>query len=341
MGSGPDGADGAQRRSCSVAVVGAGAAGLAAARELLREGHAPVVFEQGRATGGVWVYDDAVDADSLGSACPKDRVHSSMYQVNRCSVKWCWCWYWCCLYAWPVCQATKNGRGPLNRRRDRRPPRPLCLRLQGLRTNLPREVMSFTAFPFTPEAIAAAGGASSDTRRFPSHGEVLSYLRAYAQHYGLARHVRFNTRVVHATPVWGPAGAGAVEGAPLAADACGEERPVTAGCGLRWRLTLEVLGANGNAEQHQHEQVRRLVRAWSVWGSRVLHERAGCCWGHAGKQTQHLATHTLAGRSLTPWWFATATTRPPTCRKWRAPTCFLAHSCTPTTTGERPHASGM
>ena len=44
-------------RSLRVAVIGAGAAGLAAARELRREGHATVVFERGHAVGGTWLYD--------------------------------------------------------------------------------------------------------------------------------------------------------------------------------------------------------------------------------------------------------------------------------------------
>jgi heterodisulfide reductase subunit A-like polyferredoxin len=38
------------------AVLGAGAAGLVAARELLREGHRVVVFEQSARLGGVWAY---------------------------------------------------------------------------------------------------------------------------------------------------------------------------------------------------------------------------------------------------------------------------------------------
>ena len=43
------------RNSQHVAVIGAGAAGLVCARELLREQHKPVVFEQSTAVGGVWV----------------------------------------------------------------------------------------------------------------------------------------------------------------------------------------------------------------------------------------------------------------------------------------------
>lgn len=43
------------------AVIGAGAAGLVAARELHREGHRPTVFEQGTKVGGVWVYTDEIE----------------------------------------------------------------------------------------------------------------------------------------------------------------------------------------------------------------------------------------------------------------------------------------
>lgn len=47
------------------AVIGAGAAGLVAARELSREGHQVTVLEQGSQVGGVWVYTDAYEAEDL------------------------------------------------------------------------------------------------------------------------------------------------------------------------------------------------------------------------------------------------------------------------------------
>uniref|UniRef100_A0A453J9N0 Flavin-containing monooxygenase n=1 Tax=Aegilops tauschii subsp. strangulata TaxID=200361 RepID=A0A453J9N0_AEGTS len=65
--------------SSRVAVIGAGAAGLVAARELRREGHAPVVFELAAAVGGTWRYDDAASADPLGAG----RVHGSLYASLR------------------------------------------------------------------------------------------------------------------------------------------------------------------------------------------------------------------------------------------------------------------
>jgi cation diffusion facilitator CzcD-associated flavoprotein CzcO len=67
-----------------VAVVGAGPAGLVAARELLREGHAVVVFEKSGRVGGPWAYDPRADADPLGrDPGGRGAVHSSLYASLR------------------------------------------------------------------------------------------------------------------------------------------------------------------------------------------------------------------------------------------------------------------
>jgi len=185
------------RRSLDVAVVGAGAGGLAAARELLKEGHRPVVFEQAGAVGGTWIYDErAVDARPLGvakgaaaderdrngdDAAWRDAAHGSMYA--------------------------------------------------GLRTNLPREVMGYLDFPF--DASAPAFPPEADARRFPSHGEVLRYLDAYADAFGLRPHVRLGQRVVRATPVRdtdGGSGGGGRSGGG------GGDRGLPPPPPLRWRL---------------------------------------------------------------------------------------------------------
>ena len=65
-----------------VAVIGAGAAGLATASELLREGHAAVVFERSNRVGGLWVYREETETDPLGQ-CPRRRIHSSLYASLR------------------------------------------------------------------------------------------------------------------------------------------------------------------------------------------------------------------------------------------------------------------
>ncbi|KAG0549909.1 hypothetical protein BDA96_01G294900 [Sorghum bicolor] len=72
------------RRRAEVAVVGAGPAGLVAARELLREGHAVVVFEKSGRVGGTWAYDPRADADPLGrDPGGRGAVHSSLYASLR------------------------------------------------------------------------------------------------------------------------------------------------------------------------------------------------------------------------------------------------------------------
>ncbi|KAM6587619.1 hypothetical protein CsatA_010224 [Cannabis sativa] len=66
-----------------VAVIGAGAAGLVAARELGREGHSVVVFERGDQVGGTWVYTPKVESDPIGADPRRAVVHSSLYQSLR------------------------------------------------------------------------------------------------------------------------------------------------------------------------------------------------------------------------------------------------------------------
>ncbi|XP_024030550.1 flavin-containing monooxygenase FMO GS-OX-like 4 [Morus notabilis] len=66
-----------------VAVIGAGAAGLVAARELGREGHRVVLFERGDQVGGTWVYTPKVESDPLGLDPRRTMVCSSLYKSLR------------------------------------------------------------------------------------------------------------------------------------------------------------------------------------------------------------------------------------------------------------------
>ncbi|EPS62115.1 hypothetical protein M569_12678, partial [Genlisea aurea] len=64
-----------------VCVIGAGSAGLVAARELRKEGLHVVVFEKNHDVGGQWLYDPNVDDDeNLYGLC---NVHSSVYASLR------------------------------------------------------------------------------------------------------------------------------------------------------------------------------------------------------------------------------------------------------------------
>nr|XP_043607025.1 flavin-containing monooxygenase FMO GS-OX-like 4 isoform X2 [Erigeron canadensis] len=130
----------------NVAVIGAGAAGLAAARHLHKEGHTVVVFEKQRQLGGTWIYTPTTEPDPLGLDPNRPIIHSSLYA--------------------------------------------------SLRTNLPREAMSFREYPFVAKKM---GQSQRDPRRYPGHGEVLEYLKDYANEFGLSELVRFETEV---TRVW-------------------------------------------------------------------------------------------------------------------------------------------
>ncbi|XP_026439804.1 flavin-containing monooxygenase FMO GS-OX-like 4 isoform X2 [Papaver somniferum] len=70
--------------SRNVAVIGAGAAGLVAARELRREGHKTVVFERSNQIGGTWVYDPNIESDDpLGLNPSRNIIHTSLYKNLR------------------------------------------------------------------------------------------------------------------------------------------------------------------------------------------------------------------------------------------------------------------
>ncbi|CAH2048044.1 unnamed protein product [Thlaspi arvense] len=70
-------------KSRHVAVIGAGAAGLVAARELRREGHSVVVFERQNQVGGTWNYTDHVESDPLSVDPTRPIVYSSVYGSLR------------------------------------------------------------------------------------------------------------------------------------------------------------------------------------------------------------------------------------------------------------------
>lgn len=64
--------------SKTVAVIGAGAAGLCAALELRREGHKVVIYERDTHVGGTWHYTPETETD------PTQKViHSSLYASLR------------------------------------------------------------------------------------------------------------------------------------------------------------------------------------------------------------------------------------------------------------------
>ncbi|KAK6947602.1 Flavin monooxygenase-like [Dillenia turbinata] len=69
--------------SSNVAIVGAGAAGLTAARELRLEGHHVVVFERESKIGGLWLYEPNTDSDPLGIDPNRKIVQSSLYDSLR------------------------------------------------------------------------------------------------------------------------------------------------------------------------------------------------------------------------------------------------------------------
>lgn len=57
-----------------IAIIGAGTAGICAAKHALDNGLEIVVFEQTKYIGGTWVYTDKTGVDEYGL-----NIHTSMY----------------------------------------------------------------------------------------------------------------------------------------------------------------------------------------------------------------------------------------------------------------------
>ncbi|KAG2485336.1 hypothetical protein HYH03_015918 [Edaphochlamys debaryana] len=111
-----------------------------------------------------------------------------------------------------------------------------------LRTNLPREIMGYSDFPFTAEFLGP--GYSADPRQFCGHREVLSYLEAFADFHDLRPLVRRRTRVLGVEPAgwWAQVISGA--DGPSAPGAAAESGAGAAGAGseegeLGWVVTTE------------------------------------------------------------------------------------------------------
>lgn len=68
-----------QQKKLKVAVIGAGAAGLASAKHALDYGYNVTVFEKSEALGGVWYFTNKTGKDAFGVP-----VHSPQYEGLRC-----------------------------------------------------------------------------------------------------------------------------------------------------------------------------------------------------------------------------------------------------------------
>lgn len=62
----------------NIAVIGAGAAGLASAKNALEQGHNVVIYEKSGQIGGIWWYTEEIDEDEYGVP-----IHTPMYHEMR------------------------------------------------------------------------------------------------------------------------------------------------------------------------------------------------------------------------------------------------------------------
>ncbi|XP_031628594.1 dimethylaniline monooxygenase [N-oxide-forming] 3-like isoform X2 [Contarinia nasturtii] len=66
------------KKILNIAIIGAGASGLASAKNAIEDGHNVVIFEKSGALGGVWFYTDQIGKDEYGV-----DIHTPMYKELR------------------------------------------------------------------------------------------------------------------------------------------------------------------------------------------------------------------------------------------------------------------
>jgi cation diffusion facilitator CzcD-associated flavoprotein CzcO len=146
-----------------IAIIGAGAAGLTAARACVQYGWIPTVLERSNDVGGVWQYNSSQKQQS------PQYIHSmasSSPTINEASTD-------------NGRYTNKMGSSPMYR---------------GLRTNLPVEIMQFREMEWTADLRQKDDGAS-----YVSHSTVLSYLNEYATRFDLRQYIQFGTTVTNLT----------------------------------------------------------------------------------------------------------------------------------------------
>ncbi|XP_062558931.1 uncharacterized protein LOC134223755 [Armigeres subalbatus] len=114
-------------------IIGAGLAGVNAARHALDAGGEVTVFEQTSKVGGTWVYTDETGKDKYGL-----DIHTSMYQ--------------------------------------------------GLRTNIPKEIMGFPDFPI-----------GQQEESYVTSQDVLKFIENYTEEFDLNKYIKFEHHVIRVT----------------------------------------------------------------------------------------------------------------------------------------------
>ena len=145
-----------------VAIVGAGASGLIAIKCCLNEGLNPVCFEQ---------HDDIGKLQKTWLSFALQTFYSHLINNN-----------WLCLQLfaivsggiWNYTEYLRTNQGAAS--------------FRNLITNTSKETMAFSDFPM-PE----------DYPQYMLHSQYMQYLRNYAEHFDLVKHIHFNTRVTNIT----------------------------------------------------------------------------------------------------------------------------------------------
>eukprot|EP00051_Salpingoeca_urceolata_P019195 m.277108 g.277108 ORF g.277108 m.277108 type:complete len:667 (+) comp19371_c1_seq2:158-2158(+) len=228
-----------------VAIVGAGPAGLAAAKAALEEGLLPTVFERQQGLGGIW----------LGNGPVWDSMHTNLSQFSCCFSDFPWTMF----QQQPKNHSTSGGAaaggaasGASSSASSSSSSRAstsvgarecagtdACAnpgsanqsfkgsRVSGLaKTN--GDAKTVQGAVDSDAAVGTSPSTCSLSPLFPLRAELHEYLEAYAQYFGLLQHARFSTSVVSASQTDDGTGAWAVATAPAGQDPTGHDGQIGA-----------------------------------------------------------------------------------------------------------------
>ncbi|KAI7879894.1 FAD/NAD(P)-binding domain-containing protein [Lichtheimia hyalospora FSU 10163] len=251
----------------NVAVIGAGPAGLVAAKAMKEQGMHVTVFDRAKAIGGTWLYQKTAE-----HKIPVPNTEQVITQNGNCSMN----------------AEKKLSDGDVvteteeeaQRLVDAHAPPSGCY--YALYNNTPTPMIEYEDFPYP-----------SGTPWYISHAQLQTHLHNYATNFKLHDHIELNTNIEHVDRVVIPE-TGASEWIVTARKCERVDK-----CKLRystWKATFDaVVVATGIFQKAYMPPIDKLAEYDQKWPDKVLHAKQfRHCSAYAGKNVLLVGSHVSA-----------------------------------------------